>query len=112
MEPKLPEFPEVKILECHALPELVGKAGKIITYTNPDISKYPLQIILISPIKIKMDTPMGEAEVDTIGPFPFRPDEVELITETEISSGLEKLFEGMNLDPTQPEENNEDNESH
>lgn len=113
MNPTLPEFPKVTILECHSMPDLVGKEARIISYADPEMGKYPVQIILVSPIEITIQTPFGEAKAMTVGPFPFRPEELELIQvlPEKLSDALENAFKDIDLDPEKKPKEDEKNDA-
>ncbi|MDZ4247124.1 MAG: hypothetical protein U1D67_08395 [Dehalococcoidia bacterium] len=77
----------VKILECHSIPDLVGKEGKIAAELTPDISQYPFMVVLTEPFILK--TEHGQAQ--TKGPFPFRENELELV-DTSPDHGIPDVF--------------------
>lgn len=113
----LPEFPKVKILECHSIPDLVGKEAVIVRYTDPDKVKYSIEVVLTAPITIKMQMQLpwggGTAEVDQemVGPFPFRPDELELVVETkltELPAFFDDQLKDIELDPEKKPKAGED----
>lgn len=79
----------VKIKECHSIPELVGKEAKVVIQADPEASRYPFMVVLTGdPIQIA--TPFGMGK--TKGPFPFREDELELIIPPEIPDEIKKAF--------------------
>ncbi|MDP2727324.1 MAG: hypothetical protein Q8P59_07245 [Dehalococcoidia bacterium] len=67
---------KVKILECHATPELVGRQAKVVAMMDPAMSKYPIAVVLDGEA-LTFETPFGPAH--TQGPFPFRENELELV---------------------------------
>lgn len=67
---------KVKILECHKMPDLVGKIAKVVAMVDPEQSKYPIGVELDEPID--MEVQMGTLK--TGGPFGFREDELELVS--------------------------------
>ena len=66
----------VTIKECHNIPDLVGKEAKVVSMVDPELAKYPIQVILTGDA-ITIETPMGKGQ--TKGPFPFREDELEIL---------------------------------
>jgi hypothetical protein len=65
---------KVIIKECHSVPELVGKEAKVVVLIDPELTKYPLQVLLIND-PVEVQTSLGKASSQ--GPFPFREDELE-----------------------------------
>jgi hypothetical protein len=65
---------KVIIKECHSIPALVGKKAKIVGLVDPELTKYPLQVLLIDK-PVEVQTPLGTGL--SKGPFPFREDELE-----------------------------------
>ena len=78
----------VIIKECHKIPELVGKEGKVLAMVDPEASPYPIQVVLTE--KVKITTPFGEGE--TAGPFPFRENELELHNPPKGNEGVPEVF--------------------
>ena len=66
----------VTIKECHSIPELVGLEAKVVAIADPELTKYPIQVLLTGEA-VTIETPMGKGE--TKGPFPFREDELEIL---------------------------------
>ncbi len=64
----------VLIRECHSIPALVGQEAKVVVLADPELAKYPVQVLLTGD-PIKMVTPSGS--VLSKGPFHFREDELE-----------------------------------
>ncbi len=64
----------VKIKECHAMPQLVGQAAKVVVIADPELTEYPIRVLLTDEA-ITVDLGLGKAQ--TKGPFPFREDELE-----------------------------------
>ena len=80
---------KVKILECHSIPDLVGKEAKIVAELDAEVSKYPFQVMLTN-WKMPFEHPiLGKGE--TSGPFPFREDELELIQDTPLPEFLKDM---------------------
>lgn len=72
---------KVVIKECHKMPDLVGKEGKIIAAADPKYvgeGDYPFIVELID--AVEMETPMGKLQFT--GPVGFREDELELADPT------------------------------
>lgn len=66
----------VKILECHALPQLVGMKGVVVEIT-PGV-RWPISVKLNQPVIIKGAVPgVGMVIGSTDGPFDFREPELE-----------------------------------
>ena len=65
---------KVKILECHKMPDLVGRTAKVVAVVDPEQDKYPIKVDLDEPLEIPH--PMGK--LMATGPFMFREDELEL----------------------------------
>jgi hypothetical protein len=66
----------VIIKECHSIPALVGKEAKVVALVDPELTKYPIHVLLSGDL-IKTETPFGSGWSQ--GPFPFREDELEPI---------------------------------
>jgi hypothetical protein len=85
---------KVKILECHSIPELVGKTGKIMAMASPEVSKYTCIVMLLEAIEMTFEPVDGfKIIAKTTGPFPFREDELVLETETQIPDEFKQAFE-------------------
>lgn len=67
---------KVKILECHSIPQLVGREAKVVAIMDPQMSAYPVAVVLDGEA-ITLETPFGPGH--TQGPFPFRENELELV---------------------------------
>lgn len=65
---------KVVIKECHAIPALAGKEAKVVVLIDPELTKYPIQVLLTEEA-IKMETFLGSGL--SKGPFGFREDELE-----------------------------------
>jgi hypothetical protein len=65
---------KVIIKECHSIPALIGKEAKIVVLVDPELTKYPVQVLLTEEA-IKMETMFGSGL--SKGPFRFREDELE-----------------------------------
>lgn len=70
---------KVKILECHKIPDLVGREAKIVALADPEFAHYPVQVMLFEPMELQMETPFGIVEGKAKGPFSFREDELQLV---------------------------------
>ena len=66
---------KVKILECHKMPDLVGKIAKVVAMVDPEADKYPIKVILEESEAIEVPHPLGKLIMT--GPFEFREDELE-----------------------------------
>ena len=64
---------KVKIVECHKMPDLVGKIAKVVSVTEADKAEYPILVELEEPIELPH--PLGK--LMATGPFMFREDELE-----------------------------------
>ncbi len=64
---------KVVIKECHKMPDLVGKAAKVVAMVDPEADKYPVKVNLDEPLEVPH--PMGKLQLT--GPFEFREDELE-----------------------------------
>ncbi len=65
---------KVVIKECHSIPILVGKEAKVVVLVDPELTKYPIHVLL-SGDPVKMETPSGPGWSQ--GPVRFREDELE-----------------------------------
>ena len=65
---------KVIIKECHSTTALVGKEAKVVALVDPELTKYPVRVLLTKE-PIETETPWGSGL--SIGPFPFREDELE-----------------------------------
>jgi hypothetical protein len=65
---------KVIIKECHAIPALAGKEAKIVVLVDPELTKYPIHVLLTGD-PIEAQTPIGSGL--SKGPFMFREDELE-----------------------------------
>jgi hypothetical protein len=64
----------VIIKECHSIPALVGKEAKVVALVDPELAKYPIQVLLMGgPIEMETSSGSGWSQ----GPFPFRENELE-----------------------------------
>ena len=79
---------KVTILECHSMPDLVGKAGRVIGEFLPEYQKHPLLVELAEAIKLEL--PIGEVQFK--GPFPFRAEELEVIHSIEVPDIFKQAF--------------------
>jgi hypothetical protein len=99
-------MPEVKlgdkviIKECHSMPQIVGKQGRVVAQYIPEYrEKYALDVLLDEPIDLPLPAimlgGMGNLKAEIRGPFPFRPDELELVNDkpTEIPDAFLKGFD-------------------
>ncbi len=65
---------KVIIKECHSIPALVGKEAKVVVLIDPQLTKYPIQVLLSGdPVETKTSLGSGWSQ----GPFQFREDELE-----------------------------------
>ena len=79
----------VTIKECHKMPELVGREAKVAAIADPEISEYPIQVLLTGdPITIQTMAGVGE----TKGPFGFREEELEPLEPLEPDHGIPEVF--------------------
>lgn len=89
----------VKILECHKMPDLVGKTAKVLSVGDPAVIKHPILVMLPEPIEIKMETSIGTATIQVAGPFPFREDELEPVqADAGIPDDILKAFDDGKLE--------------
>jgi hypothetical protein len=65
---------KVIIKECHSIPALAGKVAKVVVLVDPELTKYPIHILLTGD-PIETQTPIGFGL--SKGPFGFREDELE-----------------------------------
>jgi hypothetical protein len=93
---------KVIIKEYHKQLELVGKKAKIIIMVDPEMNKYPVQVLLEEAIMVKMDTPMGKGEMPFFGPFAFRENELELAPEDKPATIPDDILKAFDEKP--PEE--------
>ena len=77
---------KVKILECHKMPDLVGKEAKVVAMVDPEEDKYPIKVNLDEPLE--MPHPLGKLQLT--GPFEFREDELEI---ADPNQGIPKEFQ-------------------
>jgi hypothetical protein len=76
------QFPigtKVTIKECHAKPELAGKAGVAAGWVDKEMFGYPLMVYLDEPIYIPITQLGGGIAVPYQGPHFCRPDELTVV---------------------------------
>ena len=83
---------QVKILECHKMPAIVGMTGHVREIIE---DKYPIVLELDKPVGVAVQTPGGMAVGLTQGPFVFREDELEVVgnPEGEGTTKIPDVFE-------------------
>lgn len=67
---------QVKILECHMIPGIVGMTGRVVKISE---DQYPVAIELDKPVGVAMPILGGVAMGMTSGPFVFREEELEVV---------------------------------
>ena len=74
------------IKECHSIPALVGQEAKVVVLVDPELTKYPVQVLLTGgPIETATTSGSGWSK----GPFPFRENELELL---DPDHGIPEIF--------------------
>ncbi len=66
---------KVTIMECHAIPELVGKSATVVA--TGQAGKYPVVVQIEEAITVKIQPFPGLVGMAKLDKFPFREDELQ-----------------------------------
>jgi hypothetical protein len=84
---------KVKILECHSLPNSIGKIGTIAQMTDPKLIKYPYSVVFDQPVMAEGEDAEGHKLSVPFTGYMYKEEELEKAVEG-VPDNLKKWFEG------------------